>query len=368
MKTRLILLCALLTGACGGSRAVGAGAEQPVLPPVKAAALAEFDAGLRALRGNSRQSDRRARARFQAAIEIDGTLWEAWHNLGVLAFEAGESERAAEAFSEALDVNPAHRPSLVARAEAYRRAGHTRKARADYEDAVESQPDDLAVRLRLASLLREIGEHDDAIATVREGLRRTGQSAAIYVELGLIYLDQDRLELCELVLNKASAMDQNSPAVENALALYALARGNDQEAFTHFDRAIALDPTTTDARYNAASVLLDAGDYARAAKALKELLDRAPADLDARVALGVALRGLGRYDRAKATWTRVAKRAPKHSRVRSDALYNLFILELDFFMAPQKAKRALDRYMQNSPASHPKRKQAKARGKELAGL
>lgn len=365
LATSLIAMMIAAAAACGGSRAVGGAGEHPALPPVKGAALAKFDAGLRALSRRGPRARRRAAARFQAALAIDSTLWEASYNLGVIAFDSGDDDGAARAFSHALAINPGHRKSLLARAETYRRAGLVKKARADYEAALERDPEDLAVRLRLTSLLREAGAYKDAIAAAREALRIHGQSAAIYVQLGLLYLAQDRLELCELVLNKASAMDQKSAAVENALALYALADGDDQQAFTHFDRAIALDPDAAGARYNAASVLLDAGDYQRAAAMLEEILGRDPDDLEARVALGVALRGLGKLDRAKAAWTRVARDAPDRSRVGGDALYNLFILELDFFMDPAKAKPALDRYMQNSPKSHPKRKQAQARAKEL---
>ena len=98
-----------------------------------------------------------------------------------------------------------------------------------------------------------------------------------------------------------------------------------------------------DARYNVASVLLDSGDYARAQEELEKVLAGAPTDLAARVALGVALRGRGQLDRARAAWVDVVERAPRRSAARADALFAIAVLEADFVRDEKKAVAALDR-------------------------
>ena len=55
-------------------------------------------------------------------------MWEAWHNLGAVRFADGDDDAAVSAFGKALALNPAHRPSLLGRAEAHRRAGRTKSA------------------------------------------------------------------------------------------------------------------------------------------------------------------------------------------------------------------------------------------------
>lgn len=368
-RALLVALAAVLC-ACGGRGAARAPAgrvvvPKPILPPADPEAVRDLEAALRALRAGDPAAQARAEQRLRAAVKRDPRLWEAWHDLGAVLFLRGDDEGAADAFGSALDINPAHTPALLARAEAHRRAGNTARARADYKEVLRRVPESAEARARSASLLRELGEHDEALEVLREALRLAGGSSPIYLELGLVYLAQGRHELAELVLSKAAALDPKSPAIQNALALVSMQRHRYQEAFVRFDRATALDPDYLDARYNVASVLIDAGDYARARSELEAVMARRPDDLGAAVALGVACRGLGDHKKARELWDGVVKAAPRHSGVRADALFNLATLEMDFVMDEKSSTAALDRFLQESPANHPKRKEAEERRKEL---
>lgn len=360
------LLCAL--PACGGgAKRAPTGpkkVETPKLPPVKPAALREFDAGLRALRLGGPRAYERAQPRLEKAVEIDGTLWEAWHNLGTIHFAEGRDDQAITAYSSAVKVNPASSASILGRAEARRRAGKFDEALADYREIVTRKPDNAQVRVRTASMLRGQGKLDAALGECREALKYSND-AAIYVELGQIYLAQGRDELAELVLVRAVELDEKQPVAWNALALVSMERGKDQEAFARFDKATALDPGYRDARYNKASVLLDAGDFEAALEELRAVVKAAPDDHGARVAMGIALRGLQRFDRARKMWEQVVAEAPGYAGARGDALWNLATLELDFIKDEGKGKAALERYLQNSPRRHPKRDKASERLTEI---
>lgn len=371
MRPLLVFLVSWwLIPACGGASATRSKHEKhvvetPKLPPADPEAVREMQAGVRALKLGGPEASERALARLREAVRRDPGLWEAWHDLGVVHFSLGDDDAAIDAFSRAVKINPAHTPALEARAEAYRRAGETKKARADYDEVIKRGPKDGAPYARAASLLREAKDNEAALDVLREALRTVGASPSIYVELGLVYLAQGRDELAELILTKAAALDDKNPAIYNALALVAMERGRDQEAFERFDRASALAPDFLDARFNVASILIDAGDYGRAKTELEAVVARRPDDLGARVALGVAHRGLGELERARALWDDVVRAAPRKSPVRADALFNLAILEMDFAMDEKKAIAALDRYLQESPRAHPRRKEAEERKKDL---
>jgi tetratricopeptide (TPR) repeat protein len=372
------LLVATACGSSSASRRTGEGSQGKgqvavKLPPVNPAAMREFEAGMRALRlaGEQPTSDAyaRARERLLAAVAIDNKLWEAWHNLGVIHHREGDDDAAAEAFGKALEINPAHLESLLARAEAHRRAGRTEQARGDYESAIARTADDSAVTrnatARLASLLREDKKHEDAIQVIRNALRTAGGNAKVYVELGMVYMAQGRDELAELVLTKAVELDPKEPSIYNAQALLALAHGKSQEAFDRFDYATSLDPNYLDARFNKASVLISVGDFARAKAELTAVVDKNPEDLSARVALGVAHRGVGEHEQARVQWERVVDQAPRRSRIRGDALFNLAVLQMNFLENEKAAAAALDRYLEEAPRKHSKRKAAEQRKKEL---
>jgi len=373
MRTLLVIAVALAIG-CGGTegskRTVrGKGAAAPILEPVKPAAMKEFRAAVRALKLGGGDERETARARFQEAVRLDSSLWEAWHNLGVIAAEDGDDEAAVAAFSKALGVNPAHTPSRIARAEAYARGGDTDEARGDLDQAIGELADDDPLRAsaaaRLAALLRDAKKYDAAIEVLRDHLRVQGATSRIYTELGLIYMAQNRNDLAQLVLARALELDAKDPAAHNALALLFLRDGKAQEAFDRFDQATSLDPTYTDARFNKASVLLDAGDYGRAKQELATVVEQQPDDHAARVSLGLALRGLKDHKGARSTWDKVVDDAPRRSWARADALYNLVILKAFFLEDVDGAKKDLERYLQDAPTSHPKRKEAEEKRKEL---
>ncbi len=337
--------------------------------PIKPAAYKEFEAAMRAVRLGGPEASETARARLRAALKIDGSIWEAWFDLGTIAWKEGDDDEAIDDFSKALGINKGHTASLMARAEARRRAGQKKEARADYEAAQknmdEDDPNKRDVAARLASLLRDAGEYDDAVEVLRDTVRTSGINARIYTELGQIYLAQKRYELAQLVLSKAVGLDAKDPAVYNALALLAARQGKPQESFQLFDQAAALDANFIDARFNKAAVLLDAGDYARAKTELAAILEKRPDDFAAAVALGLAQRGLKAFDEAKKIWDRVVKEAPKKSTPRADAMWNLAVLKLDFTEDDAGGKADLVRYLQEAPSSHAKRQDAETRCKDV---
>ena len=369
---KLVIIAAL--AACGGgTRHVDTGPQtaqtKAKRDPVNPAAYREFEAAMRAERIGQPDANETARQRLNAALKIDPKMWEAWFDLGVIAWKDGDDDAAIDAYTKVLAINQNHTASLMGRAEANRRAGHKKEARADYEAAIKAMDEDDPNRrdtaAREASLLRDSGEFDDAVEILRDTVRTSGINAKIYTELGQIYLAQKRLELAQLVLTKAVQLDAKDPAVYNALAMLALRQGKAQESFQLFDQAAGMDANYIDARFNKASVLLDAGDYARAKTELTAIVEKRPDDYAAAVALGVAHRGLKEYPDAKKQWERVLKEAPKKSDTHADALWNLAILKLDFMQDEAGGKQDLERYLQEAPSGHNRRQDAENKCKEV---
>ncbi len=348
-----------------GKPAAGAkaAAGKPTRSTVNDKALRAFDAGLRALKLGGPEMNQHAASRFADAVAADDGFWEAWHDLGVVRARLGDDRAAVFAFGKVLDANPGYAPSRLARAEAVRRLRRWREAQADYDAILTKDPDDLTTRLRMASLLRENGDTDGSLKQVREALRKNPQGkelAATNIELGMVYLAAGRDELADLVLTKAAQTDPQNPRVWNALAILSLKRGRDQEAFARLDRATSIDPSFRDARFNKAAVLLDAGDYA-GAKTELDVAAKGDDDLDALVALGVALRGLGDIDRARGVWERVLRQSP----MQPDALYNLGVLHMEFQRDEGKARDYLSKFLDAASDDHPRKKDAQARLSQL---
>ncbi len=371
MRVALVIVLLAACGGASGTRHVAGGgvATKEKRDPIKPDARRDFENAMRAMRLGGPDAAETARTRLRAAVKEDGSIWEAWYDLGAIAWREGDDDEAIDDFSKALNLHAGHAPTLTARAEANRRAGHKKEARADYEAASKAMEDDdpnkRDVAARLASLLRDGGDFDDATTVLRDTIRVSGTSAKIYTELGQLYIAQKRLDLAQLVLAKALELDAKDPAIYNALALLALKQGKAQEAFERFDQAASLDASYIDARFNKASVLLDAGDYARAKPELLAIVEKRPDDFAAQVALGVAHRGLKELPEAKKTWEKVIKETPKRSGPHADALWNLALLKIDFLNDAAGGKADLEQYLQEAPTGHAKRQDAENKCKEV---
>ena len=313
-----------------------------------------------------------ARARLAGALKIDSSIWEAWHDLGVIAWQRRRRRRgdrrlhARRSRSTATTRRRCSRaPRRTAAPATRRKRAPTTRPRCKRDGGGRSEPPRCRRAPRLAAArrrrLRRRGR-----GPARHACASSGTNAKIYTELGQIYIAQKRLELAQLVLAKALELDAKDPAIYNALALLALKQGKAQEAFERFDQAASLDANYIDARFNKASVLLDAGDYARAKAELAAIVEKQPDDYAAQVALGVAHRGLkelrrgeegvGARDQRGAEAQHAARRRDVEPRDPQARLHG---------GRRAGGKADLERYLQEAPSSHAKRQDAENKCKEV---
>ena len=131
--SRLVALAVLLAAAgCGHRRSRRAAAANPiapvVLPKTNAEAQAAFDEGVRLMKMGKKHY-KEARKPLQRATELDGRLFEAWHDLGVIETSLGNFDKAVDDFERALDIQPGARKTLLAYGESLRRAHRPRRRR-----------------------------------------------------------------------------------------------------------------------------------------------------------------------------------------------------------------------------------------------
>jgi superkiller protein 3 len=377
VTNRPILVCALslagLAGAagCHGHAASHSAAAHPItpvaLPKANPEAQSEFEQGVLVMK-TGRKHYKEARVHFTKATQLDGKLFEAWHDLGVVETALGNYDKAVDCFERALDIQPGSRRTILAYGESLRRAHRPQKAAKVYAKWLDADPKDAEMRSRYGQVLREAGDLEEALEQARQILSQGGssgenvaQTVVAYNALGLTYYKMGKLDLAETAFRKAADLDAKSAFVWNNLGLVAFDRGHDQEAFLNFQKASELDPKYLQARLNKASVYLDCGDYKHAREELVEAVRIDPNDAEAQVALGVAARGDGKLDEAR----RAYERALDIEDAYAPALFNLGVLYMDFDKDKAKAKDFLTQYTQSGDATDAKRQEAQARLKEL---
>lgn len=336
---KLILLLAFAACACGGTgkRAVTVRA----LPEANPEAAKRYLKASTLMQSESASSSARAEGLLKEALAIDGLLWEAHYNLGILYRRRGELHGAQRELEAAREIQPGAGEPLLALAEIYDVLDKPQQAAGALEDYLELDPKAQHVRVAWTALLRKQERFEDALAQARIVLLANPKDGGALLEVGRTYRQRGEYDAAELIFRRALLLDEKSPAPHNELGLTALMRGDTQLAFTHFAHAIEADKTFMAAHVNQAVVLLRAGDYEAAAREYRKVLEADGDHDDARVGLGVALRAQGKHADAEAEYERVLARTQNHAA----ALYDLALLRAEFLSQPQQARPLFERFV-----------------------
>lgn len=260
---------------------------------------------------------------------------------GVVWERCGDVTQATAAYRETLAVAPAHAGAHNNLGVLQWTAGDRMTAAASFERAVQADPTAPAARNNHAAALREryvhSGSKEDferAEQALRSALAVDSDNPVSHENLARLYYDRGRLHdrsyllLSKLVVTQATRVleerQTTSAELYNLRGLLLMEDGDQVSALQAFERATEIDPEHSEAHLNVAMIALRFRDYATAERSLAQALqdDRYRTDVTALLGLGVAQRGLRRYDDAKQTLTRARDLDDRDPR----ALFNLGVL------------------------------------------
>ena len=178
-----------------------------------------------------------------------------YSNLGVETLTEGKADQAIAMFEKAVAHDPTFSPALVNMGVAYRRSGEPERAEESFRLALEVNPRETAAASNLAALylgqgrqaeadplLREVAGHlrrnpfhhfrkglaasrerrwDDAIAHLREAIRRSPEEALFHVELAQLQLRVGKAPQARTSLERALKLAEGG---EERQRIYALLR------------------------------------------------------------------------------------------------------------------------------------------------
>ena len=314
----------------------------------------------------------RARTAARRRSRSTATIWEAWYDLGVIAWQGGRRRRGDRRLHARRSRSTRTTRRRCSRAPRRTAAPATRRTRAPttrprsrrWTRTIRTARDAAA---RLASLLRDTGDFDDAVDVLRDTVRVSGANAKIYTELGQIYIAQKRLELAQLVLAKARrARREGSRRLQRARAaraapgqgaggVRAVRPGRVARRQLH-RRAVQQGVRAARRRRLRAS-------QGRARRRSSKS-DRTTTRRRSRSASRTA--GSRNSRRRRRSWERVIKEAPKRStRARRRDVEPRDPRSSTSWRTRAGGKADLERYLQEAPTSHAKRQDAENKCKEV---
>ncbi len=182
-----------------------------------------------------------ARKRFLRATDIDPSLAASWQNLGALAEERGELDRALQ----------------------------------NYRSGLRYSPEDGALRAAEIGILRQMRQYDAAVRQAKAAIQADSNNVDAYNQLGLVYLETNRVELAQFIYQRALQIvvaAQNDPFMHANLGRVFFAQGEIRAAEEEFKKALELDPNLVVARLYIADMAIDNRDYATVVSTLEPTL------------------------------------------------------------------------------------------------
>jgi tetratricopeptide (TPR) repeat protein len=309
-----------------------------------------------------------ALAALTAAIENRGTQPEklavAYGDVGNLLLALRELETAEPYYLNAQTLAPRDRrwPHLLGYL--YQQRGPFDKAVAAFERALELQPDDAALLVRLGEVQLALGRHevaavlfdkaiardprsaaawfgagqvaiarnDDraAVKALEAALERDGGATAIHYPLAMAYrrlgkLDQARAHLAlqgDVVPRPADpVVAKVDEGIESALTLdyrggQELAAGNYASAADYFERALKLSPDNASMRHRLGTALFRMGDMRGAEEQFERVVRSTQASRESHYNLALIMAGSGRMEAAMGRLSTALDREPGYMAAR----------------------------------------------------
>ncbi|WP_146747635.1 O-linked N-acetylglucosamine transferase, SPINDLY family protein [Paramagnetospirillum kuznetsovii] len=189
-----------------------------------------------------------------------------FHLLGVVAYQTGRKELAAERIARAVALKPDFAEAHSNLGNALKDLGRIDAAMASYGRATALKPDFADPHFNLGNVLHELGRKDEAVVCYREAIRLRPDYVDAISNLAMCLRDLDHTD----------------------------------EAVNLLHRAIGLRPDHADALSNLGLILLKQERFSEAVTILRRTLAAHPRHVRASANLGLALEGLGETEEAAA--------------------------------------------------------------------
>lgn len=178
---------------------------------------------------------------------------------GVKAFNAGDFQRAAQAFESAVEKQPDIPDLRVNLALAYFRLNRTADAVAQLEKAASLKPGDAHLLFQLGSAYVEMKDLPRAASSLEQGLARATDTSdplvyEAHVTLGAVYFAQSAADKAQQQYEQALAQQPTGASALVGLGKIQFSKGDSKSALANFEKVVAAHPGTPQATEAAAFI------------------------------------------------------------------------------------------------------------------
>lgn len=183
-------------------------------------------------------------------------------NLGNVRAAQGRLDEAVRCYGRALELQPEHPDALRNLGNVQYALGHPEEAAALLRRALALRPDFAEALSDLARILRDLGRPEESAASCRAAIALRPDLAEAHSNLGNVLEDASRTEEAIACYRRAVALKPSFATARANLGSSLMSVGEIREAAEHLREALRLDPSHARARFAQANLALLEGDYA----------------------------------------------------------------------------------------------------------
>ncbi len=207
----------------------------------------------------------KAREAFTKAIELDPKYAVAYCDRGYAYFILGDNQQAIKDYDRAIQLNPQAAIFYYYRGVYYGKLGNYQQAIRDYDRAIELDPIAPYYMNRAASYF-ELGNYQRAISDYDKAFELGMDGALVYSSRGFANLKLDNKRQAIKDYDKAIELDPNNVDAYGWRGLVYFILGDYQQAIKDYDKAIQLKPEHSSYYYGRALAYGKLGDNGQAIK------------------------------------------------------------------------------------------------------
>ncbi len=252
---------------------------------------------------------------YRNALQADPKFGEARLKLAEAYVKAGDTRRAGQEYIRASDLLPGSAEAQLKAGSLLLLAGRFEDAKSRAEKALKAEPRNVEAQILLGNATAGLKDIDGALTEMEEAVALAPGDARAYTALGAVQLAKGQADEAEKTFRQAVAVEPNVVGARLALAQFLWAANRRDEAQVALEEALKLEPTNKLANRALAAFHVTGRDP-RVAEPYLKALAADPKDTDARVALGDFYMRTGQAAQAREVLTKAAAERAGFSAAR----------------------------------------------------